>query len=74
MVTVDSLLKRSTKAFSEVWRILKDTGVFVIAFLDKATSLGALYELNKDFHKSYKDANFQSAEKISSLPEKTVFI
>lgn len=73
MVTVDCFLDDISKAFSEVRRILINNGIFIIAFLDKATPLGKLYEQNKYLHKSYKDANFHSAEEISNLLEKTGF-
>jgi SAM-dependent methyltransferase len=73
MVTVDCFLDDVSKAFSEVRRILVNDGIFIIAFLDKATPLGKLYEQNKHLHKSYKDANFHSAEEISNLLEETGF-
>ena len=73
MVTVDCFLNDVLKAFSEVRRILVNSGVFIIAFLDRATPLGQLYEQNKHLHKSYKDANFHSAEEISKLLEKAGF-
>ena len=69
MVTVDSFLDDVLKAFSEVRRILVNNGIFVIAFLDRATPLGKIYEQNKHLHKSYKNANFHSAEEIAELLE-----
>jgi SAM-dependent methyltransferase len=44
MVTVDCFLDEVSKAFSEVRRILVNDGIFIIAFLDKATPLSQLYE------------------------------
>lgn len=73
MVTVDCFLSNVLTAFSEVRRILKSNGLFVIAFLDKATPLGELYEQNKHQHKSYKDANFHTAEEIALLLEEAGF-
>jgi len=64
MVTVDCFLDDVSKAFSEVRRILVNDGLFIIAFLDKETPLGNLYEQNKHMHKSYKDASFHSAKEI----------
>ncbi len=73
MVTVDCFVNDILKAFSEVRRILVNNGIFIIAFLDKATPLGELYEQNKHWHKSYKDANFHSAEEIHKLLEEAGF-
>jgi len=67
MVTVDCFLDDVSKAFSEVRRILVSDGIFIIAFLDKATPLGQLYEKNKHLHKSYRDANFHTSTEIVSL-------
>lgn len=67
MVTVDCFLKDVPKAFSEIHRILVRDGVFIIAFLDKATPLGQLYEKNKHMHESYKNANFHSSEEMTVL-------
>lgn len=67
MVTVDCFLDDVPKAFSEVHRILVNSGTFIIAFLDKATPLGHLYEKNKHTHKSYQHANFHTSAEIMSL-------
>lgn len=67
MVTVDCFLDDVLKAFSEIWRILVNNGIFIIAFLDKATLLGQSYEQNKHKHKSYKHANFHTSAEIISL-------
>jgi ubiquinone/menaquinone biosynthesis C-methylase UbiE len=73
MVTVDCFLKDVSKAFFEVNRILIEEGIFVIAFLDKATPLGAIYEQNKQQHKSYRDANFHSAQEMKEMLEAAGF-
>ncbi len=67
MVTVDCFLEDVPKAFQECYRILQKTGVFIIAFLDKATPLGEQYEKNKHLHKSYRHANFHTAEEIIEM-------
>jgi SAM-dependent methyltransferase len=67
MVTVDCFLDDVSKAFSEVRRILVNDGIFIIAFLDKATPLGQLYEENKHLHKSYRDATFHTSTEIVLL-------
>ncbi len=54
MVTVDCFLDDVPKAFEECYRILQKDGVFLIAFLDKATPLGEQYDKNKHLHESYR--------------------
>ena len=73
MVTVDCFLNDVEKAFTQVHRILKEGGIFVIAFLDRVTELGQVYEKNKHKHKSYRDANFHSAEEIMDFLKNTGF-
>jgi SAM-dependent methyltransferase len=73
MVTVDCFLDDVSKAFSEARRILVDDGFLIIAFLDKATPLGMMYEKNKHLHESYKNANFHSAIEVSKLLEDAGF-
>lgn len=67
MVTVDCFLVSIETAFTEIHRILKDDGYFVIAFIDKATPLGMKYEENKGCSKYYSSANFRSASEIKKL-------
>ncbi len=74
MITIDCYLGDVSKAFSEVRRILVKDGIFIIAFLDLATTLGQYYEENKHLHESYKDANFHTAEEIIKLLEDTGFL
>jgi SAM-dependent methyltransferase len=69
MVTVDCFLDDVPEAFSEVRRILVKNGIFIIAFLDRATTLGELYEQKKHLNKIYKDANFHTAKEIVELLE-----
>jgi len=73
MVTVDCFVDDVSKAFSEARRILVDNGALIVAFLDKATPLGKIYEKNKHLHKSYKDADFHSANEIVKLLEAAGF-
>lgn len=73
MVTVDCFLHDVPKAFSEVRRILIDQGIFIIAFLNRATPLGELYHKNKHLNESYKNANFHTDQEISQWLENTGF-
>jgi len=58
MVTADCFLDEIAKSFLEVYRILVNHGLFIIAFLDRNTPLGLLYEKNKQTSTSYKNASF----------------
>lgn len=73
MVTVDCFLDDVPKAFSEINRILVKDGEFIIAFLDKATPLGRLYDQNKQSHRSYRHAHFHTSAEILSLLDSAGF-
>lgn len=73
MVTVDCFLERIETAFNEIKRILRDEGVFVIAFIDKATPLGKKYEKNKGSSKYYASAHFHTAGEIEDYLNKSGF-
>jgi SAM-dependent methyltransferase len=64
MVTVDCFLKDVVLAFKEVRRILSAGGFFIVAFIDRATTLGEKYELKKVSNEFYRHANFHSAEEM----------
>jgi len=73
MVTVDCFFDDINKAFEETWRILLPGGFFIIAFIDRKTELGKLYEKNKHENIFYKEAKFHSAIEISEYLTKTGF-
>ncbi len=66
MVTVDCFLQDTAEAFREIYRILKPQGRFIIAFLDKGTPLGQIYEQNKDEDVNYRFATFHTAAEIDA--------
>lgn len=66
MITVDCFLEDVMKAFCETHRILRSNGCFIIAFLDRETTLGRIYEKKKSTSPFYKNANFHSAEEIEN--------
>lgn len=66
MVTVDCYLHNLAVAFREVYRILESDGFFIIAFIDKETPLGGIYQENKSKSVFYRDANFNSRDEIRS--------
>jgi len=73
MVTADCFLDEIAKSFLEVYRILVNHGLFIIAFLDRNTPLGLLYEKNKQTSTSYKNASFHSATEIVNLLKEAGF-
>lgn len=73
MVTVDCFLEDPSAAFSEVHRILKHQGRFIIAFLDKGTPLGKLYDENKHLHQSYRNAHFHTSAEIVDMMNEAGF-
>lgn len=67
MVTTVCFVKDISKAFSEVYRIIKSGGAFIIGIIDRNSELGKKYEQQKETNKFYRDAHFYSAGEISSL-------
>ena len=74
MVTTICFLDDIYKSFQEVYRVLKNEGQLIIAFVDKNSPVGRTYLENK--HKSlfYKDAFFWGTEEITNILEETGFI
>lgn len=66
MVTVDCFLSGLQKAFLEINRIITSDGFFIIAFLDKSTTLGEMYQERKASNEFYKEANFHSGIEIKN--------
>ena len=73
MVTTVCFLADIPKAFSEVHRILKPHGEFILAIIDKNSEIGKIYEKEKLTNKFYKDANFHSTEEIIELLQQSHF-
>lgn len=73
MVTTVCFLNDIPKAFSEVNRILKPEGEFVIGLIDRNSELGKKYEQQKDSNKFYRDAHFHSTAEITELLNKAGF-
>lgn len=73
MITTVCFLNDIPKAFSEVNRILKHKGEFVIGLIDRNSELGKKYEQQKDSNKFYKDAHFHSTGEITKLLRKSGF-
>jgi SAM-dependent methyltransferase len=66
MVTTVCFLNDIESAFIEVRRILRRRGHFIIGFVDRESSIGKLYEKNKENSAFYRVATFYSVDEIIS--------
>ena len=64
MVTTICFLDDIDVAFREIHQILKNAGRFIIAFIDRDSPLGRLYEENKKNNKFYRFATFYSVDEV----------
>ena len=67
MVTTICFIDDVAKSFSEVKRILKPGGSFIIGLVDKNSPLGKMYEEMKEQNKFYRYATFYSTDEIRSF-------
>ncbi len=67
MVTAVCFLSDIPKAFSEIHRILKPQGNFIIGLIDRNSEIGKKYERQKSANKFYHNAHFHSTEEITEL-------
>jgi len=73
MVTTVCFIDNLERAFSEADRVLLPGGCLIVAFVDKESSLGQLYEKNKDDSVFYKDATFYSVPELVEIMTKSGF-
>jgi ubiquinone/menaquinone biosynthesis C-methylase UbiE len=73
MVTTICFVDDPDKSIAEVYRILKNKGKFIIAFVDKDSSVGKQYLKHKNESIFYKDATFFSTLEIVDLLAKNNF-
>jgi len=64
MVTTICFVDNIEKSFSEVRRILKPGGCFIVGFVDINSPLGRLYEKMKSENKFYNCATFYSTDEV----------
>ncbi|MCK4698827.1 MAG: class I SAM-dependent methyltransferase [Bacteroidales bacterium] len=64
MVTTICFVDDVKKSLSEVYRVLKKSGSFILAFVDKNSPVGQLYQKNKGKSLFYKDAAFFGTEEL----------
>jgi len=73
MVTAICFFDNIKKAFTEANRIIKDNGFLIVAFIDKDSKLGTLYQRNKQSSKFYSNATFYSVNEIKEFLTATGF-
>lgn len=74
MVTTICFVDDAEKSFSEIRRILKPDGNFIVGFVDKNSPLGKLYEKIKEQNQFYRYATFYSTDEVKKLLKKNGFI
>jgi len=74
MVTVICFFDDVPEAFSEAHRVLKPGGSIVVAFIDRCTPTGRVYDANKADSAFYKEATFFSAAEVKEMLEWAGFV
>jgi len=74
MVTVICFFDDVPEAFSEAHRVLKPGGSIVVAFIDRDTPTGRVYDANKADSAFYKEATFFSAAEVKEMLEWAGFV
>lgn len=67
MVTVICFFDNVPEAFAEAYRVLKPDGALVVAFIDRETPIGEIYDANKLESAFYREAVFYSADEVRSM-------
>lgn len=74
MVTVICFFDDVPESFTESYRVLKTGGSLVIAFIDRDTTVGRIYDASKADSAFYRDATFYSAAEVKTMLEGAGFV
>ena len=72
-VTSTCFLDDPFKAYQEAHRVTKNNGAIVVAFLEKNSELGKIYEAHKHENPLFADATFYSYSDITNMLSKAGF-
>ncbi|MBN2524206.1 MAG: class I SAM-dependent methyltransferase [Bacteroidales bacterium] len=72
-ITSICFIGNPVKALKEAYRVIKDKGDIIIAFLDKKSSLGQILTAEQQESKFYRTATFYSVAEMISLMESNNF-
>lgn len=64
MVTAVCFVDSVERTFSEAFRVVRDNGFIVVAFIDRDSELGRHYEERRNSSRFYGDATFHSTREI----------
>ena len=67
MVTTVCFVDDVLKSFKECFRVLKNNGTILIGFVDRESTIGKIYQANKEKSLFYKEATFYSTSEIVEL-------
>ncbi|MDI3530001.1 MAG: hypothetical protein PWQ23_1820, partial [Thermoanaerobacter sp.] len=67
MVTTVCFVDDVLKSFKECFRVLKNNGIILIGFVDRESTIGKIYQANKEKSLFYKEATFYSTSEIVEL-------
>ena len=73
MVTTLCFLDDIDTSFREVYRVLKNMGIFVIGLIEKNSNIGRSYQRHKNDTSFYSKISFYSVEEVISHLQKTGF-
>ncbi|MHA1490471.1 MAG: class I SAM-dependent methyltransferase [Promethearchaeota archaeon] len=73
MVTTICFVDDVEATFKEVFRILKQEGIFIIGFIDRNSEIGKFYEQHKKSSVFYNMADFYSVDKVVFFLKKVKF-
>lgn len=73
-ITSICFINNPLKALQEAYRVIKQNGDLIIAFIDKDSTLGQILTAEKNDSKFYRTANFYSVKEIISLIESCNFV